>query len=92
MTLFTIPDSGKTSVPMTELHYYAWLVKENKQDIHSINTKVEYLKSLGFVKNINRLTYEDLESLKHIEQQYFHVVLRPVLIEKMKQDKVNQTV
>lgn len=68
MAKFEIKDSN-TSIPMYETHYYQWL-KDNKVEVHSIKTKVEYLTSQGFVVGTDIISDKDLASLKAIEQHY----------------------
>lgn len=69
MTLFKIKDNDRT-IPMTETHYYNWLKENNISDVHYTKTKVEYLTSQGFVVGTDRLSEEDLTTIKYIEQHY----------------------
>ena len=71
MKLFKIPDNGKSDLPIVETHYYNWLKCKNEKDIHSINTKREYLTDLGFIVGVNHLTDKNISLLKIIEQMYF---------------------
>ncbi len=65
-------------VLITETHYYKWLLSKQPKDIHSIDTKVEYLKELGFVVGTDILSSNDIEVLGYIEKHYFYSEIRSI--------------
>lgn len=48
MALFKIEDSENSGVVAKETFYYKWLESKQPKDIHSINTKIQYLTEKGF--------------------------------------------
>ena len=75
----TFPIQDKTEQLIVETHYYAWLKAKQPTVIHNMNTKLEYLSTLGFVKGMDKLTSEDLYILKAIEEVYFRDNIKPLL-------------
>ncbi|WP_294203092.1 hypothetical protein [uncultured Chryseobacterium sp.] len=67
---FIIPDQDD-SLPIKKTHYYEWLKTKQPQNIHSINTKLEYLEEQGFKFLLQYLTAAELQRLKGIENFYF---------------------
>jgi len=65
--------------PMTETHYYKWMQQQELKDVHSVNTKLAYLKSLSFVVGVDMLVEKDLMALQYIEQHYFNVICKPLI-------------
>ena len=81
---FIIPDTNNSNIPIEDTNYYAWLLEKRPNDIHRVNTKVEYLESIGFVVSISKLSENDLLILKWIEQYYFDRNIKPNLAQKEK--------
>lgn len=81
MKTFKIKDNNR-DIPMIQTDYYKWLLEKNPKDIHSINTKIEYLESFRFIKNYHKLSEDDLNSLKYIEDAYFRFEMKQYLILK----------
>lgn len=69
-TLFKIKDIDR-SVTFENTHYFNWLNSQNLSDIHAIETKKTYLKSLGFQIGKDKISSKDLDTLRYIEQYYF---------------------
>ena len=59
-----------TDILIVDTDYYKWLLRKQLKDINSITTKVEYLRELGFVVGVDRLTSEDVSTLGYIEKHY----------------------
>ena len=67
-------------VPMQDTHYHWWLVFSGCGDVHSINTKLEYLQQhFDFVQGQHFLAEDTLAALKAIESYYFDRVIAPTL-------------
>lgn len=75
--LFLLPDTNRDQL-MVEGHYYKWLSTKNFDDVHFINTKTQYLESLGFIVGTDFITDANLQMLKAIEQYYVQLVLKPL--------------
>lgn len=75
---FNIPDQDNKK-QIADTHYYNWLKGQNLSDVHLINTKLDYLKSLGFSKGEDWLSDTDLFTLKAIEGYYFFKEIEPNL-------------
>ena len=75
---FQIPDVDSNQLISTT-HYYKWLTEAKKDNIHSIDTKIEYLETLGFKRGIDKLTEGSLQILKSIEQVYFRDLINSKL-------------
>jgi hypothetical protein len=73
-TLFKIKDID-TSIPIENTHYFNWLNSQNLLDIHSIETKKAYLKSIGFEIGKDRISSKAIDTLRYIEQYYFRKTL-----------------
>jgi hypothetical protein len=77
--VFIIPDRNNWTIPMSETHYYKWLLSQGKKDIHAIETKMEYLSSLGFDLKINQFgedfeqAEKDLTLLRSVENHYYYM-------------------
>jgi hypothetical protein len=78
MALFQIKDDNPNQ-PIVENHYYKWLQGKKPTDIHSINTKIDYLEEQGFVKGVDKLSEESLRSLQYTERVYFDLKIKPNL-------------
>jgi hypothetical protein len=78
MKNFQIP-AFNPNEPIAQTDYYKWIVEQNITDIHSINTKVSYLTSLGFKKGIDKVSSDYLGFLKAIETMYFQWSVKPLL-------------
>jgi GTP-binding protein EngB required for normal cell division len=76
MGLFKIIDSDKSQL-IVETDYYKWLLKNKPSDIHSINTKIDYLTEQGFRKGIDKITAIASSTLKAIEEAYFIFEIKP---------------
>lgn len=58
--------------PMVECDYFLWLKEKKKDNIHGIETKVEYLtEKYGYVRGTDTLNQKTLSNLKMIERFYF---------------------
>jgi hypothetical protein len=75
---FTIKDKD-TSILMVETHYYKWLEEKQPMDIHTIKTKTDYLSEQGFVVGVDKISEEELKTLKYVEQHYFSLNLKSKL-------------
>jgi hypothetical protein len=64
-------------------HYWYYLNKLKPVDIHAIETKAGYLKSIGFTKGVDTLDSKAIQCLKCIEQVYFERVIKPTLVKKV---------
>ena len=80
MSLFTIPDSGKFTVPFIQLHYYKWLKKMKLADINACKTKSDYLRSLGFIQGKFHISADDLRLLQWTEEHFFLHEIKPELV------------
>ena len=78
MNKFNLPDQDDTKL-IVDTHYHNWLLEQGKTDIDSIQTKKEYLLTLGFQLGIDRLDEEDIFRLNTIENTYFDIVCKPKL-------------
>jgi hypothetical protein len=64
-------------------HYWYYLNKLKHVDIHAIETKAGYLKSIGFTKGVDTLDSKVVQCLKCIEQMYFDRIIKPTLVKKV---------
>tara|TARA_R110000868_G_scaffold72709_1_gene211522 strand:+ start:38 stop:271 length:234 start_codon:yes stop_codon:yes gene_type:complete len=60
-------------------HYFHWLQDKKPKDIHSIDTKIEYLSEQGFTKGTDKISEQDLYRLQSIEEYYFYAEIKPTL-------------
>ena len=80
MAKFTIKDQD-TSIPMLDTHYYQWLKETNQTTINKTITKVEYLKSQGFIVGTDFISDKEIFTLKSIENIYYTIELSPKVSE-----------
>jgi len=66
-----------------DTHYWYYLSKLKPVDIHALNTKTGYLKSIGFTKGVDTLDSKAIQGLKCIEQIYFDRIIKPTLVKKV---------
>lgn len=72
--------ANPVDTPMIETDYYLWLTAKAPNDIHSVETKKEYLiDRFGFVLDKSSINPKHLSTLKHIEDWYFDRVIRPTI-------------
>jgi hypothetical protein len=64
-------------------HYWYYLNKLKPVDIHAVETKAGYLKSIGFTKGVDTLDSKAIQCLKCIEQVYFDRIIKPTLVKKV---------
>lgn len=76
---FTLPAPASPGHPIGELHYYQWLKANKVQDVHGIQTKLEYLREQGFVQGTHRLGEHQLRVLRAAEEVYFLREIKPTL-------------
>lgn len=76
--LFEIQDTDKNAL-IVNTHYYKWLLSNEITNVHNVHTKIEYLQEQGFILGESKLSFNDLDTLKHIEQHYFYTEIRPNL-------------
>jgi len=82
-TLFILPDHGKMNVPIPELHFYKWMVENKIQNHHKIDTKLAYLKAIGFDRDrctLGKNAEDDLRMLGYCIDQYFDWVIKPTTV------------
>jgi hypothetical protein len=83
-----IKEANPVDIPVDQTNYWGWLEFTQQQDIHNINTKLEYLTNcFKFKKGVHTLTHENRNTLKLIEQQYFDRVLLPKVKERIAQEQ-----
>ena len=83
-----VKEKNPSDIPMDQTHYWAWLDFTQQQEIHSIDTKLEYLSTcFGFIKGTHILAPDVLRTLKFIEDYYFHCVLLPACKERWTAEK-----
>jgi hypothetical protein len=75
MEVFKLKGNG-TNILIVDTHYYKWLLSKQPKDIHSTNTKVEYLESLGFIVGKDFISTNDISTLGYIEKHYFYSEIR----------------
>ncbi len=78
MANFKIQDQDD-KIPMVETHYFKWLKTVKPISIHKSTTKVNYLKSHGFIIGTNFITEKEISTLNAIEDCYFTIVIKPKL-------------
>jgi hypothetical protein len=87
ITLIDFSELILTLNPSDELiestHYWYYLSKVKPVDIHAIDTKTGYLKSIGFTKGSDTLDSKAVQCLKCIEQVYFDRIIKPTLVKKV---------
>jgi hypothetical protein len=66
-----------------DTHYWYYLNKLKPVDIHAVETKAGYLKSIGFTKGVDTLDSKVVQCLKCIEQMYFDRIIKPTLVKKV---------
>lgn len=86
MNTFKIKDTDPNQL-ITETDYYKWLQNKKPTDIHSINTKIDYLTEQGFAKGKDKLSESDLRLLQYSERFYFDLEIKPKLEIAFKQTK-----
>ena len=62
--LFPLPDTGRQRDCIQSLHVWEWLKSQGIESTHAINTKKEYLNSLGFDVSRNYISEKNLELIK----------------------------
>jgi hypothetical protein len=72
-----------SDVLIEDTHYWYYLSKVKPVDIHAIETKAGYLKSIGFKKGVDTLDSKVVQCLKCIEQAYFDRIIKPTLVKKV---------
>lgn len=68
--------------PMTMCDYYKWLEETKPTNIHTIETKKQYLETFGFNVGVDVLKERTIKNLKYIEQYYFDRYLRKRITEE----------
>ena len=82
-----VKEKNPPNIPVDHTHYWSWL-DFTQPDIHSIDTKVEYLNEcFGFVKGTHTLGPEVFTYLRYIENEYFNRVLLPKVKERWSKEK-----
>lgn len=79
MIPFTLQDKVDPNALIIETDYYKWLLDQKVVDLHRIRTKIAYLESQGFVKGTDKITMEQLNFLKAVEDVYFHHEIKPLI-------------
>ena len=78
-----VKEKNPPDIPVDQTHYWGWLDFTQQKDIHSIDTKLEYLKAcFGFVKGTHTLGPDTLTYLRYIENEYFNRILLPACKER----------
>lgn len=63
--------------PLVETNYFQWLRQENLQNIHSIETKKQYLNErFNFIQGVHTLDKRTLTVLKYVEEFYFRFYVK----------------
>ena len=69
----TLNHSG---VPMTDTDYYRHMLEGGYLD-NMLDCKVSYLKTLGFIKGVDKISADTITLLGYIHSQFFRVHIRP---------------
>lgn len=84
MSTFKIEDTDSKQ-PMILTHFFNWLRTNGSADGHTIKDKQNYLTEQGFIYGEDKLSHDDLQSLKAIHK-YFYGLKRegalPALFDK----------
>lgn len=86
-----IKEKNPIDVPVDQTHYWGWLDFTQQPDIHSVDTKLQYLSAcFGFVKGTHVLGPDTLTYFRYIENEYFNRVLLPKVKERWTAEKESQ--
>jgi len=72
-TEFTMKGDWGMDVMIKEIPYYVWMKQAKVQNPHKIDTKLAYLKEIGFNKEIHKLanSTEILKIMGYCEDMYY---------------------
>ena len=87
-----VKEKNPPDIPVDQTHYWAWLDFTQQPDIHSHDTKLEYLSvNFGFVKGTHTLGPDILTYLRYIENEYFNRVLLPACKARWSAEKAEES-
>jgi hypothetical protein len=79
MIEFTLAGNWEMDTPIKELPYYVWMKEMGVKNPHTIETKLAYLASQGFVKGTHKLVHGEkiLKMMGYCESLYFQWEILP---------------